>query len=1030
MLARSVDSSWWRGSAICRAIVILAFVSTAPAQYFGQNAVRYETYDFKVLKTAHFDIYYYDREKEAVEMAARMAERWYERLSTVLQHELPPNQPIILYDNQPAFRATTVIPGQIGETTGGVTEALKRRVVLPFADSLADTDHVLGHELTHAFQYSITTPPAGSVFGSAPRAARLPLWFIEGMAEYLSLGPRDATTAMWVRDAVLREKIPAIEDLDDPDYFPYRWGHAFWSYVAGRFGDKAVGAMLRAGAEGGVDTAIQKVTGISTKELTKAWHRALYDAYNPVLAATNEATLTGSRVFPKGNPPGDLVVGPALSPDGTKVVFFSERRIFSINLFLADVQSGEILAQLTEKAIDPHMDAIQFVSSAGSWKPDGSEFIYVAQTEGKPTLRSYSIGKEGNAWEYRIDDLGEIQNPTWSPDGKKVAFSGMKGGLVDLYVLDVESKELTQLSDDAYADLLPNWSPDGTRIAFSTDRYTSNLGTLSFGNFRLAAVDVNTRTISPIAAPADGDAINPQWASGGKQLYYISTASGIPNVYRTAVETAEITQLTNVRTGVAGISRLSPALSVAGKANRAAYTVFDEGNYRLFQSQSFIGNPPAEVSRSIPQSRDSVVNLSVAHRPWGQVATYLHRPRVGLTSGGFRSQDYDPELSLDYVAPPSIGGGASSYGAFVSAGTALYWSDLLSEHNLMTSFQTSSTFDGNFLNNLSAMAAYQNRRFRWNWGLYGGQFPTFGGGFAEGLAEVDGEAALVQRDIRIWQISREGGGMASYPFNRATRVEFSSGYLNLSYDGDIRTRAYSLNDGSELIDRTEDIPTPDALHLGTSSAAFVYDTSVFGGTSPVYGQRYRAEFGVAAGGITYTTGLFDFRKYFRLARPVSFAVRAMHYGRYGGGAEDPRQQFMYLGFPTMVRGYAPNSFSFAECEGTASGEARCPVYNQLFGSKIGVANFELRTQLFGPLGVFKDVTFLPVEIAPFYDAGVAWTSYATPSFVGGSRSPVSSTGVSMRVNIFGFLVGQLSMVRPLDRPRKGWHFEFGIAPGY
>ena len=139
------------------------FALPVQAQYFGRNAVQYETFHFKVLKTQHFDIYFYDREAELAAEAGRMAERWYTRLSTVLRHQLSGRQPLILYADAPDFWQTNVFGGQQpGEGTGGVTESIKRRIVLPAGASLKETDHVIGHELTHAFQYDITGVGRGS----------------------------------------------------------------------------------------------------------------------------------------------------------------------------------------------------------------------------------------------------------------------------------------------------------------------------------------------------------------------------------------------------------------------------------------------------------------------------------------------------------------------------------------------------------------------------------------------------------------------------------------------------------------------------------------------------------------------------------------------------------------------------------------------------------------------------------------------------------------------------------------------------
>jgi hypothetical protein len=236
-----------------RTIATLVFVgavlgpaaSSARAQYFGQNKVQYQDFDFEVLRTEHFDIYHYPEEDVAIEYLVLMAERWYARLSRLLNHDLSSRQPLIMYASGPHFRQTNTLQGDIGESTGGVTEILKRRMVLPFSGPLAETDHVLGHELVHAFQFDITGEGGGIALAGVPTVMRFPLWFVEGMAEYLSVGPRDPNTAMWMRDAV-QTQLPDAQKLADPRFFPYRYGHSLWAFVAGTYGDDAVGRILKA----------------------------------------------------------------------------------------------------------------------------------------------------------------------------------------------------------------------------------------------------------------------------------------------------------------------------------------------------------------------------------------------------------------------------------------------------------------------------------------------------------------------------------------------------------------------------------------------------------------------------------------------------------------------------------------------------------------------------------------------------------------------------------------------------------------
>jgi len=177
MTKTSASRSWLRISLLVPALVsLLCF--PASAQYFGQNKVRYNTFDFKVLKTEHFDIYYYPEGEKIVEQVGRMAERWYFRHSSVLDFGLSSRQPVIIYADHPDFQQTVIIPGTISETTGGVTESLRRRIAMPLAGSLGETDHVLGHELVHAFQYDLSSRAQKAGVGISLEG--LPLWFIDG----------------------------------------------------------------------------------------------------------------------------------------------------------------------------------------------------------------------------------------------------------------------------------------------------------------------------------------------------------------------------------------------------------------------------------------------------------------------------------------------------------------------------------------------------------------------------------------------------------------------------------------------------------------------------------------------------------------------------------------------------------------------------------------------------------------------------------------------------------------------------------
>jgi Tol biopolymer transport system component len=1008
------------------AAIVVALCAAAPAraQYFGRNAVQWEHLDFSVLKTNHFDVYYYPEEAEVAQQVGRMAERWHTRLSRVLDFQLKERQPIILYASHPHFQQTNTLGGQPGEGTGGVTEAFKRRVVLPVGGSLAETDHVLGHELVHAFQYAMTGQGRISD-NNYPSALRMPLWFIEGMAEYLSVGPVDPLTAMWLRDAARRDKgLPTISQLDNPKYFPYRYGQALWAYIAGRYGDRVFGQMLRSIGPRTNDgeTVLKMVLRTDPKQLSKDWHAAIRDAYAAVATGKKDPPAYGKALVTEKGQGGRMNVGPVLSPDGSRLAFLSERELFSVELFLEDTKSGDVTKRLSKTVVDPHLESLQFISSAGSWDHAGKRFVLGAVAKGRPTLLLLDPdgGKQN---EIPFPKLGEIYTPSFSPDGRLVAFSALAGGFTDLFVYDLQAGSLRRLTQDAFADLQPAWSPDGKRIAFVTDRFSTDMGTLRAGEYHLASIDVESGAITPLPGFLKGKSINPQWSQDGSSLYFLSDRTGITNVYRLEVASGSLYQLTDLLTGVSGITGLSPALSTAAQANRLAYSTYGEGRYEIFgieDAETLAGWPavedPSRVAAVIPGGKAT-----------GAVLDAQAEPAVGLAdAGSFEQQPYKPKLGLDYVGQPYVVGGADRYGAFFGGGVSMMFSDMLGNHTLSTSLQADNISG---FTNIGGIFGYVNREHRFNWGAQLYQVPYVAGGFQNAVVDVDGRATYVEQNLIQRQLERGVSLQGIYPFDQSTRVELGAGYRGLSFDTRLETVGVTLDTGQQVINDTQNQSSP-SIHLMETTAALVRDTSLFGATSPIMGQRFRIDLTPTFGSLNYTGALADFRQYVMPVRPITIAARVMHYARYGSGGEDPRMVPLFLGYPSLVRGYDTNSFSAAECGNQPDGS--CPVFDQLLGSRILVGNLEVRAPLLGLFGVRNLYGPLPIEIGAFYDTGVAWDSRAStkPKLLGGSRGLVRSTGATGRVNVLGIAVLQIDWVKPLDRPGKSPFWQFNLLTGF
>ena len=351
-----------RAAAALAFCAIACLSAPASAQYFGNNKVQYRTFDFQILKTEHFDIYFYPSEKSGVDIAARLAERWHARLERLLQHELRGRQPLILYGSHVEFEQTNVIGGELGEGTGGVTEGLRRRIVLPLAGPLADTDHVIGHELVHAFQYDMTKEPDSAPARTAPsgcRSGSSRAWRNISRSDRSIPTPRCGFAMPHARNGSRPSRTSTTRST-----FPYRWGQALWAYVAGRWGDEVVGNMLTVASRRGVDAAFEEVLGVSTKQVSMDWQVAIRNAYEPILKAGSGET--GTLVIEGKELGADLNVGPAISPDGRWIAFLSTRSFFSVDLYVADAVTGKIVRRLTSQATNPHFSSVQFISVNGS----------------------------------------------------------------------------------------------------------------------------------------------------------------------------------------------------------------------------------------------------------------------------------------------------------------------------------------------------------------------------------------------------------------------------------------------------------------------------------------------------------------------------------------------------------------------------------------------------------------------------------------------------------------------------------------
>jgi Tol biopolymer transport system component len=951
----------------------------------------------------------------------------------MLDHQFREKKPIVLFSSRTDFGQNNVT-GDLGEGTGGVTEAMRHRMLLNFTGDYRSFEHVLAHEMVHAFQYDIfARGKAGNGLQTLVQFLP-PLWFAEGMAEYLSLGPNSPLTNAWMRDAALNGKIPSIEQLtDDPEkYFPYRYGHSLWTYIGQKWGDEVIGQIMNSVPSVGVERAFRRELGISLEDLGNEWREDLQTRLLPAVGVMDRPRRFAQPLLTAKKSGGEIFLAPALSNDGKYIAFlsngsFARGQVF-IDLWLGDGETGKRVERLVKSALDPNFEELRLLYSQSSFSPDGRWLAVTAQRRGKDVLYLFDVRARKEAKRF---DLGmeAVTGPSWSPDGTRLVFSGSVGGLTDLYVVNADGSELRRLTNDRYGDFQPQWSPDGSTIAFATDRDSASFDLLEFKPWRIALLDVQTG-VTRVLPSQSGLNLNPQWAPDGRSIAYVSDRTGTANVFLYDLDTREHYQLTNVAGAISALTEYSPSISWARDADRLAFTYFDNSEYtiwtvnnpRALRKAPYREPPPTLVFSAPPSSGDSATKTV-------SVVALLDSIELGLPdTTRFRINPYHVRFQPDYAARPSIAYTPDAFGRSVFGGTTVVLSDMLGNNHVAVSAEINGR-----MSEARAFLGYTNLSNRWQYSTGLSQAPYYFLSSDSLSNTVNPGVALENQEITTY-VTRQAFGVTAYPLNRFTRFEFGAGFNNIDRSRWFVTR--KVFNGSSASGYSVDSTHRDpSLNYIDGQIALVSDNTLFGNTGPVMGRRFRFQVSPVTGSYNWVQYLADYRRYDPIVfNYLTFATRLYTDLSIG---HDETAFPKYIARPDFVRGYDRNSTFYLSCPVIGANPTNCSAV-QLLGSRVAVANAELRF----PLIRRVELGFMPFDLPPldglfFYDAGLAWSSgqsvYATRPDgydVAQQRYPLRSYGFGLRLNLFNYAIVRWDYAIPVDQPGRKGIWTWSLWPSF
>src|SRR3954469_24721225 len=862
----------------------LAGAQTAMVPYFGKNNPHYDKFEWHIYTTDHFEIYYYPALEQHLERVAGYAESAYQQISADLKHDLSFKVQLILFKTYSKCEQGNIEPGAAQEGVGAFAEPIVKRIVAPIDDPPDRLYGLIVHELTHQFEFDII--PQGLIRRSVP------LWVNEGLSDY-ERGQWEPLDLMAVRDAAVADIVPKMTELEGygtagPSRLIYNLGHAVFEFIEAKYGKEGIRQFLfslRKSVIGGGEDAYEEALRMKREEFDQNFERYLKDRFKPFrdkerpadygrdLSPNKEKTQFIEALSIAPSPSGDLIA-----------VVTVNRKDQELDIILVSSKDGSVVRNLTggfdkDKGFDHlvQMGVDQAANPWMAWSPKGDRLSYFVRTEKERTLIIQNVLTREIEMRVPMKSVDEPESPSFSPDGKFVAFDALRNAVGDIFTLNLETKEVVNITQDNFGDRAPSYSPDGKFVV-----YTARVS----GNDKLFRYDFDTKKKLQITFGTQ-DETGAQFVDD-HTIVFASTATdpavplepevvkngNILNIWTLDLKTGELRQYTDAVGG-----NFSPIVLNEGKANKIAFVSYFKNEFSI---------------RTLERTEPLHTAASSDFGEPGPIIDFQAPLQHTLVKNNQRKKGRFEKMFLEGRPPVNVG---VTNSGDIFGGTQVSFGDVLGDKQV-------NLFAASISQYRTLSLSYVDLSRRFQFALQGYSQTQFF--YGTGTTFYDPSLApLLSRDDAIATRTVRGGTATGiYPFSRYRRVELSGSLVNMdeSYN-DPALQAESDAYQQALYGQTV-LRNGTLMPLG---AAFIQETTIFREFGPLAGNTMRLSYEVAP----KTAGLLsrqpfdgEARHYLRLGGTGLLATRVRGFKSTGDFPD-----YQYFGGNSELRGY--DSLQFA-----------------------------------------------------------------------------------------------------------------------